>query len=68
MILKYTHTHTHTHTYIYIIKLMVHENLYRQRNRGIICIRETNYLKKKMKESEGPFVRLYSCNTIGEND
>ena len=34
-------------TYFYsLIKLMVHENLYRQRNKGIISIRETHYFKK----------------------
>ena len=44
---------------------MVHEKLYKQRNRGIICIRETNYFLR-IKESEDPFVRLYLCNTTGE--
>ena len=27
--------------YIYVIKLLVHANLYKQINRGIICIKET---------------------------
>ena len=44
---------------------MVHKNSYKQKNRGIICIRETNYFLK-IKESEGPFIRLYTCNTTGE--